>query len=352
MKRSRTVIATPPGATIKEQLKNRDMSQKEFALRMDMSEKHISKLINGEVQLTGDVALRLEMVLGIPAHVWNKLEAIYQDKLIRVKAENEMDQDIEESKNYPYNEMAKNGWVEKTNKPNEKVINLRKFFEVVKLDLIKMTMLDKIACRRLGDGDKADYALMAWAQKARLEARDISVKSVNMTRLEKNLKKLRNMTNMDPVFFCPKMQALLAECGIALVFLPHIGGSFLHGATFYDGKKLVMGLTVRGRDADRFWFSLFHEIGHVLCNHVNRMGGTTAADEMEADDFARVLLIPNDQYRQFIEGKDYSVTAITRFAKTIGIAPGIVIGRLQKDGYIRYNQGNKLKIRYTIAGAI
>jgi HTH-type transcriptional regulator/antitoxin HigA len=60
-------IATPPGATIKEQLEDRGMSQKEFASRMNMSEKHISKLINGEVQLTTDVAIRLETVLGVSA---------------------------------------------------------------------------------------------------------------------------------------------------------------------------------------------------------------------------------------------------------------------------------------------
>ena len=67
MMRSRSFVATPPGATIKEQLIDRGMSQKEFAARMDMSEKHISKLINGEVQLTPETALRLEMVLGVPA---------------------------------------------------------------------------------------------------------------------------------------------------------------------------------------------------------------------------------------------------------------------------------------------
>lgn len=68
MMRSRSYIATPPGATIKEQLEDRGMSQKEFASRMDMSEKHISRLINGEVQLTPEVAYRLEMVLGLPAN--------------------------------------------------------------------------------------------------------------------------------------------------------------------------------------------------------------------------------------------------------------------------------------------
>ena len=67
MVRSRSYIATPPGATIKEQLNDRGMSQKEFAVRMDMSEKHISKLVNGEVQLTPEVSIRLEVVLGVPA---------------------------------------------------------------------------------------------------------------------------------------------------------------------------------------------------------------------------------------------------------------------------------------------
>lgn len=107
MIRSRTVIATPPGATIKEQLFDRGMTQKEFASRMEMSEKHISKLINGEVQLTSDMALRLEMVLGVPAHFWNNLESNYREKLARVNAESEMDEDLEILKKIPYNEMAK-----------------------------------------------------------------------------------------------------------------------------------------------------------------------------------------------------------------------------------------------------
>lgn len=85
MIRSKTVIATPPGTTIKEQLINRGMSQKEFAVRMDMSEKHISRLINGEVQLTPDVAMRLEMVLGVPAHFWSNLESIYREKLAKIQ---------------------------------------------------------------------------------------------------------------------------------------------------------------------------------------------------------------------------------------------------------------------------
>ena len=79
---------------------------------------------------------------------------------------------------------------------------------------------------------------------------------------------------MNPEEFCPKLTSVLASCGVAIVFLPHIGGSFLHGATFYDKDKIVLGLTVRGKDADKFWFSLFHELGHILLGHLENKNGT------------------------------------------------------------------------------
>ena len=87
-RRSRTYIATPPGATIKEQLDDRGMSQKELASCMAVSDEYVNHLINGEVQLTPDIANRLEIVLGIPASFWNNLEAIYREKLIKIAAEN------------------------------------------------------------------------------------------------------------------------------------------------------------------------------------------------------------------------------------------------------------------------
>ena len=168
MVKSRSFIATPPGATIKEQLIDRGLSQKEFALRMGMSEKHISKLINGDVQLTPEVAVRLEMVLGVPAKFWNKLEATYREKLIKANAENEMDSDKELVKKLPYREMSKNGWVPETRETTERVIYLRKYFEVVNLEIIKDMKLSKIACRRLAETEKGNLALLAWAQKGEI----------------------------------------------------------------------------------------------------------------------------------------------------------------------------------------
>ena len=138
------------------------------------------------------------------------------------------------------------------------------------------------------------------------------------------------MTAMNPADFCPKLIEMLSGCGIALVFLPHIGGSFLHGATFCDGNKIVVGLTVRGKDADKFWFSLFHELGHIVLGHIGKTDEITEQDENEADLWAKDELIPKEEFEQFKKTQDYSSISVCDFANKIGIAPGIVVGRLQK----------------------
>ena len=349
MVKSRTFIATPPGATIKEQLLDKGMSQKEFATRMDLSQKHVSKLINGEVQLTPDVAVRLEMVLGVPANFWNKLEATYREKLIKANAENEMDEDKDIAKKIPYKEMSDYGWVPITKKIEEKVVNLRKFFGVVRLGLMKDMRLSRIACRRLAGTEKSNYVLMAWAQQARIEAYDIKTSLIDLKTLEKRLSEIRSMTTLDPEVFCEQLEKLLADCGIAIVFLPHMDGSFLHGATFIDGKKIVVGLTVRGKDADKFWFSLFHELGHIILGHVNNIDGTTEDEEKAADQFAQEILISKVDFDAFVSQNDFSRSSIRDFADKEGIQCGIVVGRLQKDGFLKYSQFNDLKTKYEMS---
>lgn len=349
MVRSRSFIATPPGATIREQLNDRGMSQKEFAVRMDMSEKHISKLINGEVQLTPEVAVRLEVVLGIPAKFWNNLEAIYREKLIKVKAENAMDADKALAKQLPYSEMAKFGWIPETRDLKEKVINLRKYFEVVELSLLENKQVTRIACRRLAVTEKSDFALMAWAQEAKILARNIETLPIDIKRLINIIPEIRYMTVLKPKEFCPKIKRMLSECGIALVFLPHLKGSFLQGVSFLDGNKIVVGLTARGKDADKFWFSLFHELAHIVLGHIGQIDGTTDQDENDADMWSRDTLISQKSFADFIGKSDFSTISIQEFAKTIGIAPGIVVGRLQNEGYIKYSMMNELKEHYEIA---
>ena len=350
MVRSRSYIATPPGATIREQLNDRGMSQKEFAARMDMSEKHISKLINGEVQLTPDVAVRLEMVLGIPARFWNNLEAIYREKIVKAEAENAMETDLELARQFPYSEMAKFGWVPETRNSKEKVIYLRKYFEVVELSLLEDNQITRVACRRLAITEKSDLALMAWVQEAKIRARDLPTSPINIKGLLAAIPDIRKMTLLNPEEFCPKIKQYLADCGIALVFLPHLKGSFLQGASFLDGNKVVVGLTARGKDADKFWFSLFHELAHIILGHVGQVNGTSEKDEKDADIWSGNTLIPSADFEKFRDEKDYSEQSVCKFAKNQNIAPGIVVGRMQREGMIKYNMLNNLKEHYVVIG--
>jgi len=347
MMNSRNTIAIPTGATIREQLENRGMTQKEFAIRMGLSEKHISHLINGQVELTQDVALRLESVLGVPASFWNNLESIYREKLTRVIVEQELESDAELAAAFPYQKMAALGWVAPARKAEEKVLNLRCFFEVAKIYLLDGLRIPGIAYRKTGINETSDYSLAAWAQKARIEARQYKTAPINISKLEQEIPRIREMTVENPNAFCNEITTLLNGCGIALVFLPHIGGSFLHGASFYDGNRIVMGLTVRGRDADKFWFSLFHEICHIMRGHISA-SQTNKEQEDEADAFARDVLIPLEQYQIFIRANCFSKDCIVAFAHKIGIAPGIVLGRLQKENLVPYNRFNELKVKYQI----
>lgn len=348
MIKSKTYIAIPPGATIKEQISDRKMTQKELAARMDMSEKHISHLINGDSQLTLDVALKLEMVLGLPARFWNNLESEYRETLLKIDEENKLEEDIKIANTIPYNEMAKYNWVEKCLKQSERVFNLRKFFEITHLDLLSKPFCQNIAYRKLGNSEKSDIALLVWAQKAKLEARKANVKPINIAKLNKIIPEIKSLTLRKTLDFEEILKNKLSECGIAIVFLPHIGGSFLHGATFYEGSKIVIGMTIRGKDADRFWFSLFHEFGHIILGHINSSEGISCENETEADNFARECLIPSKSFEEFVKNNSFTKKSIIDFSKKIGIASGIVVGRLQKERFIPFNRFNDLKIKYEL----
>ena len=124
---------------------------------------------------------------------------------------------------------------------------------------------------------------MSWAQEARIQARGMQTEPINIKGLVAAIPELRKMTVKEPAEFCPKIKKILENCGIALVFLPHMNGSFLQGATFLDGNKIVVGLTARGRDADKFWFSFFHELAHIVLGHIGKADGTTDQDEKDAN---------------------------------------------------------------------
>lgn len=151
---------------------------------------------------------------------------------------------------------------------------------------------------------------------------------------------MKEYTTYKKFDFFDHIQTLLARCGIALVLVPHIPGSFLQGLSFIDesSKKIVVGITLRQRRADVFWFTLYHELVHVMEGHLDRVDGLYSDDESIADTMAGNWLIDSEAYHTFTNQSQLSIQEIQEFADTQAVGVSLVIGRLQKDKIIGYNQ--------------
>lgn len=166
------------------------------------------------------------------------------------------------------------------------------------------------------------------------------------------------MTLQQPDEFYPKLQEIFTSCGIAFIVLPYLKNSDVNGAVKWINKeKVILAMNNRRKFADTFWFSLFHEIGHVfqqkvamliVSRDIQDMDEANKTLEKEADEFAQNTLIPSAEYKKFVSKYDYSTSAIRRFSSSIGIHPGIVVGRLQREELIRIDRLNDFKEKYEI----
>jgi HTH-type transcriptional regulator/antitoxin HigA len=152
----------------------------------------------------------------------------------------------------------------------------------------------------------------------------------------------------------PELRRILERCGVVLVLLPHFPKTYAQGATFWARPdKAILAMSIRGKWADIFWFSLFHELGHILLHKkrtfidTRKISPKLARQEKEADDFAANSLIGARRFEDFILKADFSEEAIEALAGEVGVSAGIVIGRLQHEGRLRQDSElNRLRARY------
>jgi len=182
------------------------------------------------------------------------------------------------------------------------------------------------------------------------KARDTTTTKLNRKKLERNLSALRKLTRQDPEVFPQRLYDILLDCGVVLVGLPALPNANLNGATkkFSNGSALLL-LTDRNKASDIFWFSLFHEIGHILENEFSSDDGNSESyfrSEEKADQFAKDCLIRPEDYQNFIKKGNFDKSDILDFAEEIDIHPSVVLGRLQNDGILSFNRFRELKENY------
>ena len=263
--RSKTFTAVPPGMTIKEVLDDHHMTQKELAVRLGLSEKHISKLINGEVPLTQDVAIRLERVLDIEASFWNGLEAAYREAILKVEYENSIDEEINFAKPFGYAKLARLGIVPETKKAAEQVNNLQKFFEVASLKNVANDMVMPLVYENIKDmePDKKS-AIYTLVQITKGRARFVEVNPYDAELLEKFIPKIKDLSREPLIGVKEPLKDMLAACGVIIVYLPIIDNITSTCITYSKGNSIVLGIPTE--DSDAFWTLL----GKVLHNLLER----------------------------------------------------------------------------------
>ncbi len=343
-------VAIPPGETIKENMRFLGMTQKELATRLEMTPKHLSNIVNGNDPITYETALKLETVLGPAAQFWMNLETNYQLHKSRLKKDEEFRNDLEMLKKIPYKQMSDFGWIEKTQDRFRRVKNLREFFGVVSLKTIEASV-NAMFRKQKPIKDISDIAVLAWLRKAEVEGISVEVGKFSQRKLKSLIPKFRELTMNEPENFYPEIKQLCAECGVALVIVESLPKSYICGATIWRKNKAILALSVRGKRADIFWFTFFHELAHII-NHSQKVSHVSYENDSQEDDADKIAcdyLIPNEQYERFKEEYDYTdKKQIIHYAHDIGIAPCILVGRLLHEELLKYQFYSDLRPSFTI----
>ncbi|KRA29817.1 MULTISPECIES: ImmA/IrrE family metallo-endopeptidase [unclassified Nocardioides] len=346
-----------PGYTLRETLEAIGMSQSKLASRTGLTLKHINQIIQGNAAISPGTAVALERATGVPASFWNNLESQYQDHKVRADEADELAASAEWIEKMPVSDLRKRGFVSATKRdPGRLLQELLTFFGVATIKAWD-TSWDQPAAAFLQSGAYSidPAAVAAWLRLGEIAAQEMEHEPFDRAKLRSLLPELRAMTVQDPSDFYPSLVDKLAHAGVCLVLVPDIAGTRASGATrFLSPARAVVQLSNRGKRNDKFWFALFHEIGHLLLHSKKETfmrfddkeaGGKGARVEEEANKFAGELLIPVDAEPVLLAMK--TPADAEALAAQLGIAPAIVAGRYQRETE-QWSFGRTLFQRYEI----
>ena len=344
-----------PGEVLEDYLEHAGLTQASLAERTGLSKKTINEIIKAKSAITAETALLFERTLHRPAHFWSNLERQYQEDKVRLADRKRLEEDLHWLDIFPVNEMAKFGWIEKyKSKPKQLDVMLR-FFAVASPELWEAIWIRELQVDfRKTESSKKDIAtISAWLRQGEIIAKNRICAPFDKQKFQNSLAEIRSLTTLEPDVFIPKLESICAACGVAIVFVPALPGLGVYGATRWLNNKYVMQLSLYGKSNDQLWFTIFHEACHIIKHprrelFIESEGPKSEAEiEKEADRFAQDILIPPEQLKRFLLSTQRpTIYQIEQFAGNIGIAPGIVTGRLQHDAVLPMSWGNRLKVRY------
>lgn len=348
--------AIPPGEILGEHLEHLGMTQRDLAARTGLTPKTINEIIQGKAAITADTAVKLERVVGRPAHFWQNLESQFQEARARAQERAQLDTALAWRDRMPVRELRRRGWLEPAADASGDVEALLRFFGVGSVVAwARLWEAADVAWRRSNCFTSHPEAIAAWLRQGEREGLALACAPFNKAGFRAVLEQARALTCEPPELALPRVRDACATVGVAVVCVPALPKTSVSGATrWLAPDKALIQLSLRFGTDDQLWFTFFHEAGHVLLHgkreaFLDEPASSDDAREQEANRFAADLLIPPAAWRRLRVGGKPTLAGIETFAASIGIAPGIVVGRLQRDGVLPYKVGNRLKRRLRLS---
>jgi len=349
---------SPPGDTILDILEERDWSQQKLADRLGFSPKHVNQLIRGKVSLTEEAAIRLQNVLGASVGFWLTREAQYRERMAMLEAAARNATMVPWLERFPLKQLMELDVLPKRRldakaKP-ELVGHLLAFFGVASPDQWESQYGKMELCFRRSREDQADVAaISAWLRLGERIAESLDGPRYNEVNFRNALDQAVLLTTLPPAEFEPRLRSLMHDAGVAFVLVPALPRSHVSGvARWLNPHRPLIQLSLYGKSNDKFWFSFFHEAAHILL-HGNHKAtvflddpskeAASSPEESEANAWARDRLIPPNEAAKLVH-LPCTREAVASFAFSLGIHPGIVVGRMQHDGLLAVDWLNNMKV--------
>jgi HTH-type transcriptional regulator/antitoxin HigA len=343
-----------PGETIIDILEERGFSIGYLAEGLGQSLDHVRELLAGRIRITNGIAKRLENILGPSAAFWIARDSQYQKDSARLEKETRRDRE-EWLNALPLRDAAKFGWLRDSKYPSEKIAACLQFFNVSSVREWRVKyehVLADAAFRTSPSFASKPGSVAVWLRRGEIEASAMALKEWNPHRFKQILENIRGLTKQrDPQVFVPEVKRQCAQCGVAVAVVRAPAGCRASGATrFLSPNKALLLLSFRFLSDDHFWFTFFHEAGHLLLHSPEKLflegiERSQSREELEANDFAERVLVPSDLLST-LRRLPADKREIVKFAIRAGISPGIVVGQLQHFRRLGREQFNSLKRRF------
>lgn len=347
---------SPPGDTIADILDEKKMTISDFAQRMGYSGRQANSLLSGQREITPQIAERLQETIGASSDFWMKRELLFRERLERLQRCSNTTNAAEWLSELPLNDLIRFGWVKRKPTPRQQMDACLGFFGVSDIEGWRGrygNVLGEAAFRTSPTFVSQPGAVAAWLRQGEIEGREIKCSRWDAAKFGETLLGIRSLTReKDPDVFVPELKRRCVKCGVAVVIVRAPKGCRASGASFFlTTRKALIYLSFRYLSDDHFWYTFFHEAGHLILHGKNDLfvdgeDIQPTKEEDEANEFAATTLIPPEFQKDLLDLRANRRDVI-RFAKQVGVSPGIVVGQLQHLGTIGRHQLNNLRRRYT-----